>query len=458
MNEEELSALAYEFHMQNDLENAQKYYLQVLALHSEYPQIHNNLGTIYQSKQDYETARLHYEKALTCKPDYVDAIKNMVSVLNKLTIVYKLDNELTKAKKCALQVIDLDLKNSDAYNNLGVIYKENNDLLNAELYYKKAIELDPTSVDTLLNISLLHLLQKEYKKGFELYRYRYHKYDLYTNAELVKNMRLIQSLEEVKEKKVLVSFEQGFGDAIQFIRFASLLTSLDEDFVFYIQEPLQRLFAYNFPDINFVTSKALKEFSYYFPIMDASYLLGLTYENIPSKEGYLKVDKKDVDAFRKINGLKSHVKKIGFAFQGNPLHQNDINRSIKLSTFVEALLEIQKDMKLYSLQYGLDDSQKRFLHDHNITDLGSQIEDFYDTAVMVESMDLIITIDSSLLHVSGALAKQSILLLPFAPDWRWGVDDMNTNWYDSVKIYRQQKIADWKSVFEAVAKDIQDEL
>ena len=458
MNEEELSALAYEFHMQNDLENAQKYYLQALALNSEYPQIHNNLGTIYQSKQDYETARLHYEKALTCTPDYFDAIKNMVNVLNKLTIVYKLGNELTKAKKCALNVIEFDPNNADAYNNLGVIYKENNDLINAELCYKKAIELDPTSVDTLLNSSLLYLLKKEYKKGFELYRCRYHKYDLYTNAEFVKNMSLIQSLEEVKGKKVLISFEQGFGDAIQFIRFSTLLASVKAEFSFYIQQPLQRLFAYNFPDISFVGSDKLKEFSYYFPIMDASCLLGITYENIPSKEGYLKVDKKDIRAFINTNGLENHTKKIGFAFKGSVLHQNDLNRSIELTTFLEGFLELQKDAKLYSLQYGLEENEKKLLKDHNITDLGSQIKDFYDTAVMVESMDLIISIDSSLVHVSGALAKKSFLMLPFAPDWRWGVNDTDTNWYDFVKIYRQQKRAKWKSVFEAVIKDIRDEL
>lgn len=458
MNEEELSALAYEFHMQNDLENAQKYYLQALALNSEYPQIHNNLGTIYQSKQDYETAKLHYEKALTCKPDYFDAIKNMINVLNKLTIVYKLCNELTKAKKCALNVIELDPNNADAYNNLGVIYKENNDLKNAELCYKKAIELDPTSVDTLLNSSLLFLLKREYEKGFKLYRYRYHKYDLYINGDMVKNMSLLQSLEELEEKKVLITFEQGFGDAIQFIRFSSLLTSVNAEFSFYIPEPLKRLFAYNFPEISFVGSDKLKEFSYYFPIMDASYLLGLTYENIPSKKGYLKVDVKDVIASMQANGLDTDIKKIGFAFKGSSLHQNDLNRSMELSTFVEGFLELQKDAKLYSLQYGLDDSEKKFLKDHNITDLGSQIRDFYDTAVMVECMDLIITIDSSLVHVSGALEKKSFLILPFAPDWRWGIDDFKTNWYDSVKIYRQKKIAQWIDLFEAIVKDIRNEL
>ncbi len=121
MTEEELITLAYEFHTQNDLKNAQKYYLLALTLNPGHPQVHNNLGTIYQASQNYETARFHYEKALICKPDYFDAIKNMINVLNKLTIVYKLDNELTKAKECALKVIELDFENSDAYNNLGVI-------------------------------------------------------------------------------------------------------------------------------------------------------------------------------------------------------------------------------------------------------------------------------------------------------------------------------------------------
>jgi Flp pilus assembly protein TadD len=361
MNEEELITLAYEFHTQNDLQNAQKYYLLALTFNPEHPQVHNNLGTIYQAAQDYETARFHYEKALTCKPDYLDAIKNMVSVLNKLTIVYKLDNKLTKAKEYALKVIELDFENSDAHNNLGVIYKENKDLENAELCYKKAIELDPKSVETLLNISLLCLLQKEYEKGFELYRYRYHKYDIYTNAELVKNMSLIRSLKEAEGKKVLISFEQGFGDAIQFIRFNTLLTTVNVEFSFYIQEPLKKFFTYNFPDTHFVDHEQLKEFHYYFPIMDASHLLGLTYENIPSSEGYLKVDEKDVSEFRVVNKLANSIKKIGFAFKGSSLHQNDTNRSIELSLFLEGILKLQGDAQLYSLQFGLNEDEKKLL-------------------------------------------------------------------------------------------------
>ncbi|MDD2357775.1 MAG: tetratricopeptide repeat protein [Thiovulaceae bacterium] len=458
MNEEELITLAYEFHMHNDLNNAQKYYLLALTLNPQHPQVHNNLGTIYQSEQNYETARFHYEKALTYKPDYLDAIKNKINVLNKLTIVYKLGNELEKAKECALQVIDLDLKNSDAYNNLGVIYKENNDLVKAENCYKKAIELDPTSVDTLLNISLLYLLQKEYEKGFELYKYRYHKYDLYTNAELVKNMSLIQSFEEAEGKKVLISFEQGFGDAIQFIRFSSLLATVNVEFSFYIQKPLKKLFAYNFPYARFVEYKQLKEFHYYFPIMDASHLLGLTYENIPSSGGYLKVDEKDVSDFRVANSLETSIQKIGFAFKGSSLHQNDANRSIELSIFLEGILGLQEDVKLYSLQYGLNENEKKLLKKHSIIDFGSEIKDFYDTVVMTECMDMIITIDSSLVHISGALAKKTFLLLPFAPDWRWGIDDSQTNWYDSVKIYRQQERIQWDTVFDAAIKDIRNEL
>ncbi len=458
MNEEELITLAYEFHTQNDLQNAQKYYIQALTFNPEHPQVHNNLGTIYQAAQDYETARFHYEKALICKPDYFDAIKNMINVLNKLTIVYKFDNELTKAKECALKVLELDFENSDAYNNLGVIYKENKDLLKAENCYKKAIELDPKSVDTLLNISLLCLLQKEYEKGFELYRYRYHMYDLYTNAELVKNMSLLQSLAEVKGKKVLISFEQEFGDAIQFIRLATLLISVNAEFSFYIPKPLQKLFTYNFPNTRFVDHEQLKEFHYYFPIMDASHLLGLTYENIPSSEGYLKVDEKDVSEFRAANKLENQIKKIGFAFKGSPLHRNDVNRSIELSLFLEGIVKLQGDARLYSLQHGLDENEKKLLKDYGIIDFGSQIKDFYDTAVMVECMDLIITIDSSLVHVSGALAKKTFLLLPFAPDWRWGVDDFKTNWYDSVMIYRQKSISEWSHVFRALVKDIREKL
>ena len=519
MSEEELGFLAYEHHKNNDLIKAQQYYEKLLKIDSTRFDVCNNLGVIYQSQGDLHNAQSCYEKALLLNPLYVDALNNLgtlykvqndlssaqdcyekalylspnnanlhsnlaalyrikgdlhvaknyykkalsidakhIDALNNLTLIYKWTNDFEEAEMYAKKVIEIDPNNTDAYNNLGVIYKENNELVKADSYYKKAIELDPTSVDTLLNISLLHLLQKEYEKGFALYRYRYHKYDLYINTELVKNMHLIQSLEELEGKKVLVSFEQGFGDAIQFIRFASLLRSVNAEFSFYIQEPLQRIFSYNFPDIAFVGSDRLKEFSYYFPIMDASYLLGLTYENIPSKDGYLKVDEKDVNEFILANDLKADEKKIGFAFKGSHLHQNDENRSIELLTFIKGVLPLQEDIKLYSLQFGLDVKEKKLLQEYGITDLGSKIENFYDTAIMVQCMDSMMTVDSSLVHVSGALAKKSYLMLPFAPEWRWGIDDSTTNWYDSVKIYRQKRTAQWSDVFEAVVKDILDEL
>lgn len=483
MNEDALIALAYEFHIQGDLQSAKKYYEEFLKLSKQNPQAMNNLATIYQSLGDTKQARKLYEEALTCKPDYKDALQNLAVLckkqndligakhyfeqllqldspnllaLNNLTLFYKLGNEYKRAKECALSALEIDPNNVDALNNIGVLYKEEHDLKRAKECYEKARSLDPNSVETLLNLSLLHLLQKDYLKGFDLYRNRYKKFDLYVDEKLLKDKKLITSLDELDGKRVLVCFEQGFGDAIQFIRFLPLLARLNAEFSFFVPAELLKLFQYNFPEISFVQEDALDEFEYFFPILDASYFLGIEYEQIPFGLGYLRVNAEEVEEFKREHLLKSEKTKIGFAFQGSLLHHNDANRSIRLRDFLEGFSNLREFAELYSLQYGITQEEQKILEAYGIVDLGDKIKDFYDTALMVESMDAVISIDSSLLHVSGALGKKAYLMLPYAPDWRWGVEGMTTKWYDSVKIYRQNQTGEWREPFAQITKDITD--
>ena len=464
--------LAYEFHQKNDLQKALENYEKGLLLDSANADVWNNIAVIYQTLQDFTNAKRCYLKALEVNTLHHDATNNLAKLykqenelqkalicyervtqldpnnsqaFNNLGIIYQLKNDLLKAQNCYEKAIILDGKNSDAMSNLGVVYKENNDLQSAYEWYQKALMIDPKSIDTILNLSLLYLVQKEYEKGFELYRNRYIKF----GAQFHGDKKLITSLDEAKGKKVLIVFEQGFGDAIQYSRFLSQLSSVDADIWVYIQKPLQRLFTLNFPEVNFVCEDAIEEFEYYFPMLDASYLLGLSYENIPYQKSYLHVSKDDLEIFMQKHHLHSHSRRIGFAFKGSVLHHNNTNRSINLEEFLEGL--DGKKNSYFCLQHELSEDEKKILSRYGVIDLGSLIEDFYDTAVMVSAMDLIISVDSSLIHVSGALAKDSFLLVTYAPDWRWGVDDARTNWYESVRIFRQDKPFHWSGVLKETA-------
>jgi tetratricopeptide (TPR) repeat protein len=479
--DEKLLTLAYECHLKNDLDCAKNCYEEFLRTNTSFPEVYNNLATIYQIQNDFSKAREYYEKALTCKPDYTDALKNIallckhqndfegakkyyelllkydahnLSALNNLTIFYKYENRVQEAFELAQKALDRDPENVDALNNIGVLYKEQKHLDKAEECYTKALLHDPQCLESVLNLSLLYLLQKDYIKGFDLYRSRYKKFDLYTNAELVKNKQLLTSFDEVRGKKVLICFEQGFGDAIQFIRLSSRLEKLDAEFAYYIPQELSKLFGYSFPKLHFVQTEELSNYEYYLPIMDVSFLSSLRYEDIPFANGYLKVNEADVKDFEQKN-FQDHAKpRVGFAYAGSVLHHNDKNRSIPLEEFIQGILKLADNMALYSLQYGSSDADRALLEKYGINDLGEQVTDFYDTAVIAECMDIIISIDSSLVHVSGALGKKTLLLLPFAPDWRWGVDDTNTNWYNSVQIYRQAVPSHWREPFLEITKDI----
>ncbi len=444
-----LNNLGALYKAKNDLQKAEECYEKTLELNPSHADALSNLGAIYKARGDLQKAEVYYTKAIGLDPNHLDALSN-------LGVIHQLNNDLQKAQECHLRVLEIDPEYADAYNNLGVLHKAKNDLQKAEEYYAKAIELNPGHLDTLLNLSLLYLLQQRYEEGFALYVYRHHKYNSKIISVIADQKNLFEGVSELTGKRFVINSEQGFGDAIQYSRFFTEFTRRGAEVTCYIFEPLYRLFSHNFSDITFVNSEETADFDYDFPLLDVTYLLGTTYDTIPNRKKYIGVDEADLKSLIKRYHLDKNRKKIGFAFKGSEAHHNNKNRSIELELLLKSLAALKGDVELFSLQYGLTSKEKKILDDYGVEDLGSDIADFYDTALRVEAMDLILSVDTSLVHLSGAMGKNSFLILPYSPDWRWGIAGNRTNWYDSVKIFRQSEIFDWTQVLHEVIESISE--
>ena len=361
------------------------------------------------------------------------------------------------AQLAFLKIIESDPSNASAYTNLGICFFVQNLLEEAAECYIAANKVNPNYISALYNYAHLLLLQKNYKEGFFYYRSRY--------DERIRGNKpggvaypptQLQGNEELNVKTLYISHEQGFGDTINFIRYIPIFLQTGAKLICYVPESMNRLFTLNYPQVEFITPNSDITFDYNTPLLEAPYLFGTTYESIPFGEKYLHVDKKDLQNFKIKHSLdKSDKLKIGFNYQGSQGADAVKNRSIELALMLEYLEQIPH-VRLYCLQYERSESDDALLEEHGIPNLGKEIKDFYDTALLIESMDIIISIDTSFLHLAGALGKKSFALLKFHPDWRWGLRDERTNWYKNFTLIRQNKPNDWEGVLQNVVQRIQN--
>jgi hypothetical protein len=298
-----------------------------------------------------------------------------------------------------------------------------------------------SNVSIKWNHSLLKLRLGDFKEGWKLYEWRKKK----ENFNLKKNyLPEWTGKENILNKTIYVYTEQGFGDFIQFSRFFESLKKLGAKIITDPDESLKLIVKKSFSYIEFY-SKSNTNFDYCCALMSLPFLLKISINSIPSKNPYFYFQKNN-----KINLEKNNRKKIGLFWSGNPNHKNDRNRSIKLKEF-ENLLKLSFQFHSLQIDYRKEDLT---LVDKYLIRHESEITNFNDTANIINQMDLILTVDSSIAHLSGAMGKNTWLLLNFLPDFRWMTDESSTIWYPNMKIYRQSKDRNWKVVIDKIYNDL----
>jgi tetratricopeptide (TPR) repeat protein len=386
----------------------------------------------------------YLSKAIELNPKYSDAYYNLGNV-------YSGQNKPEFAKNNFMKAIELNPKNINYYSNLAKVYLDENDIENAEKYHNKVLEIDPHNIAAKWNLALCYLLRNQYEKGFDYYRFRYHKDNHNKNTSLIEEDNLLTKDVDIKDKTIFVYAEQGYGDSIQFVRFLPQLVKKGAKVICLIESSCKQLFELNYPEIEFVLTKDV-EYDYHLPLLDIAYFLKLEYGDTLKSNRHININKDDSDELFNKYSLSNDKIKIGFVWQGSKGHSNDKNRSIPLETMLEYINKIDSNIEFCSLQYGTTIEEDKIFdkYDRRIVKMGHDIHNFYDLALAIDNMDMILSIDTAIIHLAASMGKKTMVMLPFSPDWRWGLTGQKSIWYDSIELYRQKEIGNWDSVFEEI--------
>ena len=421
----------------NNFVDAKILLLKVLDIEPQNFDALNIIGVINGSENNHVEALNFFKKAQRIRPD-----NNLINFnLAKAFSENENDLEAIRYYKIAIR---LNKNHLESWLNLGKSLHQLKRYNEALINYDQAIKLKPDYYKAYNNKALIKLCLGDYKEGWSLYKYRWMmNFQGYRHY----NFKLLENIVDLKNKKVLVWHEQGFGDTIMFSRYVNQLIDIGAVVTFEVQEDLEPFFRSQFKCI-VVNKVSLGEFfDFQVPLLDLPKLFNTSLDNIPFNRFYLKVEYKKKKEWEKKLQLSKNKFNIGISISGNKSYKRNLIRSLPLKK-MEPFLD---KANLFIIQKELSAEDMKFLNNHKeINFLGKEISNFSDTAAIVENMDLIISVDTSLIHLAGALGKKSFLILSYSADWRWLLDRNSTPWYDSVRIFRQKLIGDWDFVINQI--------
>ncbi|MEW6001772.1 MAG: tetratricopeptide repeat protein [Nitrospirota bacterium] len=471
--------LAIALQDKKQIEEAISFYRKALQLNPNYPGALNNLGNIYLDKKQLNEAIDCYQEALKLKPDFVDAYNNLGIILQEkgqideaiinfqkalqinpvnpdiakvhinLGTAFLKKDELEKAMICFQKALQKKPDFVDAYNKIGFVLQNKCRLEEAIQYFQKAIQIEPDHVDSHFGLSFPLLLSGNFEQGWKEYEWRRKTEDFISNPR-----DFLQPLWDgfdISGKTILLHAEQGLGDVIQFIRYVPLVVEKGAKIIIECQYQLISLFQ-NIEGVRQIIAQGepLPSFDIHCPLLSLPLIFGTTVDNIPAEMPYIKVNAALLRKWEdKVEDDNSKLK-VGLAWAGSPAHKNDHKRSFPLDTF-KPLAQFD-NIVFYSLQKGNGSEQAKSPPDRmKFIDHTDEIHDFSDTAALIMNLDLVISADTAVVHLAGALGKPVWTLLPFVPDWRWMLNREDSPWYPTMRLFRQPSPGDWIPVIDNVS-------
>ncbi|NQV85132.1 MAG: glycosyltransferase family protein [Rhodospirillales bacterium] len=408
----------------------------------DYYQAYNNLGLAFSDVGRLDDALGCFDKALSAKPDYADAYLNMGNALRELG---RPDAAAVSFQKAIVLQPDFAL----AHNNLGNVLMDLDLFKAAAASYAKAIDINPDNPSTHKNLGIISLLLGDFETGWPEYSWRRLEDDMFFKVRGYKAP--FWDGGDLGGKTIFVYPEQGLGDTIQFVRYLSMLHQRGARVAFDVPLPMVPLmWDLEGVDISLKSGDLLPPFDCHIPLLELPGLFGTTLDTIPAGVAYLHAGQNLVDAWGERLGPKTGFR-IGLVWAGNAAHLNDHNRSIAPEMFLP-LVETP-GVEAFSLLVGRDGEAAQVFGDA-VTDLAPHLRDFSETAAAISHMDLVISVDTAVAHLAGALGADVWTMLPFNPDWRWMLDRNDSPWYPSMRLFRQEKRNHWDGVLERVATEL----
>jgi len=426
-------------------------YEQYLALEPDNANARNNLAVAFLAQDDPERAIYHYQQAIAVNPQCAEAYYN-------LGVVWGQQRQFAQAQQQYERAIALKPDYLDAYNNLAGVLLEQEEVQEAIGQYHKMLALEPNHISAHRNLGIALLQMGDLKNGFAEYEWRWQSPDFAKNKSLHNFPQPRWHGEDLQGRTIAIYTEQGFGDAIQFIRYIPLVKARGARVIFECEPALMRLFTTVEGIDQLVEWGAqLPEFHVHTSLMSLPHLLGAgetpaPTETIPAPVPYLKTVTDETGA-GETPALRTDLPlKVGIVWGCKPTHGTAYKRSCSLEEFLP-LLDFP-GVAFYSLQKGpqvreLDQFQDK------IISLDPMLQDFADTAAIIAQLDLVISIDTAVAHLAGAMGKPVWVLLPFAPDWRWMLKRTDSPWYPTMHLFRQSQPGNWSDVFVALKTALQ---
>jgi tetratricopeptide (TPR) repeat protein len=424
-------------------ESALASYARAIELDPAYAEAHNNLGNVLSDLARCAEALRCYDQALQLRPEFVDAWVNRANLLRRLI---RYEDALASSERA----IRCSPTHAQAHSSHGAVLASVGRYEEAMSSYRRAIELEPTLADAIWNMSIVHLSRGEFREGWPRYEARWH----------VKNLGLRQrhssrrawaGEESLQGQVILLHAEQGYGDIIQFSRYAPLVAARGARVMLGVPGQLRNLMRSLEGVEDVIAQGPLPAFEHHCPLLSLPLAFGTELATIPAPISYLRADGAARARWRARLGELPEPR-VGLVWSGRATHSNDLNRSVALEQFLPftrcgaQCVSLQKEVRAVD--------ERTLASTPSIERLGEELTDFADTAGLLSELDLVISVDTAIAHLAGALGKPVWILLPQVADWRWLQEREDSPWYPSAKLFRQPAAGDWASVIDRVAAQL----
>jgi tetratricopeptide (TPR) repeat protein len=424
-------------------------FAKAVSLDPRLAEAHNNLGNLALRQGEAEAALAHYEHALAIRPGYAEALSNRGSALHRL-------GRLTAAEDSVRRALAARPDYASALANLGLVLKDQGRFDEARQAYDQALAADPAHARARVNRATLLLQQGSFREGWADYEWRWQDEGFTTPRR-----RFAQPAwdgQAAPGATVMLLAEQGLGSAIMFARFAPLAAACAAHVVLECQPPLAGLFRQSFSQSGSgsisiaVKGEPLPPFDLHAPLMSLPHLLGVRQPASPAGVPYLTVDAAQAAAWQqRLAALPG--RRIGLVWAGNRNHANDHNRSMPAAALAPVLAV--PGISAISLQVPAAADDLAALP--GVIDLAPGLHDFAETAAAICGLDLVISVDTAVAHLAGALARPVWLLTPDPPEWRWLAGRDDSPWYPTLRLFRQRVRGDWDELVGRVVAALQQQ-
>ena len=418
-------------------------YEQVVRLQPDHASAWNNLGVARRQLGQLPKAVEAHRRALLFAPGNVDFLTNLANAL-------RADEQVEEA----IQILERSLQNNPnsavMWHTLGNARRETGQLPESQAAFSRALEIDPRLVESHWDLAFTLLLQGDFLRGWEEYEWRWQRKDHQARSFASPAWQG----EDLRDKRLLVYAEQGAGDTIQFARYLPLLVQRGARIFLECPRPLVSLLQ-TLPGVEQVIARGetLPPVDWQCALLSLPYRLRTTLDSIPTNVPYLHSRTDGPQLPSSALATTGRQLRVGLVRAGNPDHQNDARRSISLEILQPLLAN--PEIAFYSLQpQPMATAGPTAKADHGLIDLSTLITDYADTAALIRQLDLVISVDTSVAHLAGALGQPVWLLLPYAPDWRWLTQRSDSPWYPGMRLFRQPVAGDWNSVIREVGENL----